>query len=52
MIYHSYGSVPGCEALVDYVKDLKAGTVKEGWGRVVRLVFVSAFALPLGGTSV
>jgi hypothetical protein len=34
IIYHSYGSVPGSEALVEYVKDLESGNKKEGRGKI------------------
>jgi hypothetical protein len=50
IIYHSYGSVPGSEALVEYLKDLEGGTKKEGWGKIQRLVFCCAFVLPEGGS--
>jgi len=50
IIYHSYGSVPGSEALVDYLKELESGTKKEGWGKIQRLVFCCAFILPEGGS--
>jgi len=45
LIYHSYGSVPGCEALAEYLKDLKSGTREAGWGKIQRLVFCCAFVL-------
>jgi hypothetical protein len=50
MIYHSYGSVPGSEALAEYTKDLEGGIKKEGWGKIQRLVFCCAFVLPEGGS--
>lgn len=50
IVYHSYGSVPGSEALVDYLKDLESKTKKRGWGNVQRLVFCCAFVLPEGGS--
>jgi Alpha/beta hydrolase family len=50
IIYHSYGSVPGSEALLEYVKGLESGTKKEGWGKIQRLVFCCAFVLPEGGS--
>jgi len=49
MLYHSYGGVSGSEALAEYMKDLETGG-KEGWGKVRRLVFITAFALPEGGS--
>ncbi|KAL2072190.1 hypothetical protein VTL71DRAFT_11533 [Oculimacula yallundae] len=51
MIYHSYGSVPGSEALKEYVNEVGTGKGgKQGWGKVRRLVFVTAFVLPEGGS--
>jgi len=58
MIFHSYGGVPGCEALAEYLSDLEdskaagegKGKVREGWGKVRRLVFCTAFVLPKGGS--
>lgn len=50
ILYHSYGGVVGSEALADYVKELEAGTKKEGWGKVRRLVYIAAFVLPEGGS--
>jgi pimeloyl-ACP methyl ester carboxylesterase len=50
LIYHSYGSVPGSEALSEYVKKLESGNQKEGWGKIRRLVFCSAFVLPEEGS--
>ncbi|KAF4631308.1 hypothetical protein G7Y89_g6824 [Cudoniella acicularis] len=50
MLYHSYGSVPGMEALADYVHTLEKGEKKPGWGKVVRLVFCAAFILDVGGS--
>ena len=48
LIMHSYGGTVGCEALGPYLDELKFG--KEGSGRVVRLIFCSAFVLPEGGS--
>jgi hypothetical protein len=50
IVYHSYGSVPGSEALVDYLSDLESGKKNEGWGKIKRLVFCCAFILPEGGS--
>ncbi|KAN0101848.1 prolyl aminopeptidase-like protein [Hyaloscypha variabilis] len=50
LIYHSYGSVPGSEALSEYVKKLESGNQKEGWGKIRRLVFCCAFVLPEEGS--
>jgi alpha-beta hydrolase superfamily lysophospholipase len=50
LVYHSYGSVPGCEALADYLKDLQSETKKAGWGKIQRLVFCCAFVLPEEGS--
>lgn len=50
IIYHSYGSVPGSEALSEYMKELEGGNRKEGWGKIQRLVFCCAFVLPEGGS--
>ena len=50
MIYHSYGGVPGSEALGEYLKTLETGEKKEGWGIVRRLVYCCAFVLPEGGS--
>lgn len=50
IIYHSYGSVPGSEALVGYLNELGSGSKKEGWGKILRLVFCCAFILPEGGS--
>lgn len=49
LIMHSYGGVVGCEALSEYVQEAGKGG-KEGWGRVRRLVFVSAFVMAEGGS--
>ncbi|CZS97935.1 related to signal peptide protein [Rhynchosporium agropyri] len=51
MIYHSSGGMAGSEALKEYVNEVgtdKSG--KQGWGRVRRLVYVTAFALPEGAS--
>ncbi|TVY75868.1 hypothetical protein LSUE1_G005114 [Lachnellula suecica] len=45
MLYHSYGSVPGTEALAPYLS-----APKPGYGKVLRLVFCTAFVLPEGGS--
>jgi len=50
LIYHSYGSVPGSEALNEYMKELGKRTKNEGWGKVRRLVFCCAFVLPEEGS--
>jgi hypothetical protein len=50
LIYHSYGGVPGSEALAEYTKDLESGTKKDGWGKIRRLIFCCAFVLPEGGS--
>jgi hypothetical protein len=50
MVYHSYGGVPGSEALGEYIKTLESGEKKEGWGIVRRLVYCCAFVLPEGGS--
>jgi pimeloyl-ACP methyl ester carboxylesterase len=50
IIYHSYGGVPGSEALGEYIKTLDCGEKKEGWGIVRRLVYCCAFVLPEGGS--
>jgi hypothetical protein len=50
MLYHSYGGVPGSEALGGYIKYLESGKGKEGWGRVRRLVYCASFVLPEGGS--
>ncbi|TAQ85843.1 hypothetical protein B7494_g5846 [Chlorociboria aeruginascens] len=45
MIYHSYGGIPGSEALALYLKEQK-----EGWGKVLRLLYCASFILPEGGS--
>jgi pimeloyl-ACP methyl ester carboxylesterase len=50
IVYHSYGGVPGSEALGEYIKSLESGEKKEGWGIVRRLVYCCAFVLPEGGS--
>ena len=50
MLYHSYGGVAGSEALAEYVKELEEGNMKEGWGKLRRLVYIAAFVLPEGGS--
>jgi len=51
MVYHSYGSVPGHEALSDYLRWLEHPRgQKDRRGKVRRLVFVSSFILPEGGS--
>jgi len=50
IVYHSYGGVAGSEALADYMKDLESGNKKEGWGKVLRLVYCCSFVLPEGGS--
>jgi hypothetical protein len=50
IVYHSYGGVPGSEALGEYIKTLESGEKKEGWGIVRRLVYCCAFVLPEGGS--
>jgi hypothetical protein len=50
IVYHSYGGVPGSEALGEYIKTLESGDKKEGWGIVRRLVYCCAFVLPEGGS--
>jgi hypothetical protein len=50
IVYHSYGSVPGSEALAEYMKDLATGNKKDGWGKIQRLVFCCSFVLPEGGS--
>jgi hypothetical protein len=47
MIYHSYGGVPGSEALEDYLKEREKGEAGRR-GRVLRLVFCASFCLPEG----
>lgn len=46
LVTHSYGGVVGCESLAEYVKSEQ----KKGWGKVKRIVFVCAFALPEGAS--
>lgn len=48
MLYHSYGGVAGSEALADYIKDSNSSNA--GWGKIRRLVYISAFVLPEGGS--
>jgi len=50
IVYHSYGSSPGCEALKEYLQDLESEDKKEGWGKIRRLVFCASFVLPEGGS--
>lgn len=50
MVYHSYGGVPGSEALGEYMKELESGSKREGKGSVKRLVYVAAFLFPEGGS--
>jgi pimeloyl-ACP methyl ester carboxylesterase len=50
IVYHSYGGVPGSEALGEYIKTLESGEKKVGWGIVRRLVYCCAFVLPEGGS--
>lgn len=49
VIMHSYGGVVGSEALAEYLQTLQSGQ-KQGYGKVKRLVFVCAFALPEGAS--
>ncbi|PBP23039.1 protein-tyrosine phosphatase [Diplocarpon rosae] len=51
LTHFKYGGVVGCEALKEYV-DSHEGTkgARPSWGKVRRLVFVSAFVLPEGGS--
>ncbi|KAL3418116.1 hypothetical protein PVAG01_09831 [Phlyctema vagabunda] len=50
LVMHSYGGTVGSEALTEYVQEIEKGTQKEGQGKVLRLVFCTAFCLPLGGS--
>ncbi|RDW75805.1 hypothetical protein BP5796_06626 [Coleophoma crateriformis] len=47
VVMHSYGGTIGSEALGEYVADLEKGE-KPGRGKVVRMVFCTAFCLPMG----
>lgn len=46
MLYHSYGGVPGSEALAPYLTPRP----KPGYGKILRLVYIAAFVLPVGGS--
>jgi hypothetical protein len=46
MIYHSYGGVPGSEALPSYL----SSPHPPNWRKVLRLVYITAFVLPEGGS--
>jgi pimeloyl-ACP methyl ester carboxylesterase len=47
LVMHSYGAIPGCEALKGLKgKELEARA--RGWGKVLKLVFISALVLPVG----
>jgi len=50
IVYHSYGSVPGSEALKKYVKELESGDKKNGQGSVKRLVYCCSFVFSEGET--
>ena len=47
MMYHSYGGVPGSEALGDYIREQSEHKTNKR-GKVLRLVFCAAFCLPEG----
>ncbi|RDW82484.1 alpha hydrolase-16 [Coleophoma cylindrospora] len=49
VIMHSYGGTVGSEALGEYVADMEKGE-KPGRGKVVRMVFCTAFCLPIGSS--
>jgi hypothetical protein len=46
VVVHSYGGVPGCEAIEGFTKADQEGKGKKGG--VVKLLFICAFALPSG----
>ncbi|KAI9052432.1 hypothetical protein LZ554_003778 [Drepanopeziza brunnea f. sp. 'monogermtubi'] len=57
LVMHSYGGVVGCESLREYVSEAESGKgdrrqqQQQGRrGRLRRLVFVSAFVMPEGGS--
>ena len=50
LVMHSYGAVPGCEALKGLGAGYETTTGNDkGWkGYVVKLVFIAAMAIPMG----
>jgi len=50
LLMHSYGGTVGSESLAPYIQKLEEGEKKEGWGRVIRLVYCASFVLPEGGS--
>jgi len=53
LVMHSYGAVPGCEAFKDLgtKEDMQLHHIKHKKGRVVKLVFLTAMVLPVGGST-
>ena len=53
LVMHSYGAVPGCEAFKDLgtKQDMQVEHIKHRKGRVVKLVFLTAMVLPVGGST-
>lgn len=53
LVMHSYGAVPGCEAFKDLgtKEDMQNQHIQYGQGRVLKLVFLTAMVLPVGGST-
>ena len=53
LVMHSYGAVPGCEALKCFDNNEKTGRQSEAFskGRMLKLVFLSGMVLPVGGST-
>ncbi|KAE8445584.1 hypothetical protein EG329_013217 [Mollisiaceae sp. DMI_Dod_QoI] len=49
LVCHSYAGIAGSEAVAEYVKSLESGQ-KQGYGKIKRLVYCCAFALPEGAS--
>ena len=52
MVMHSYGGVPGCEALKGLKEEREAASNgRHSTGKVLKLIFVAAMVLPIGGST-
>ena len=47
LVMHSYGALPGCEAL-EGMKKMQEENAKKGWGQVLKLVFLAGLVMPVG----